>query len=100
MGNTGQARMGMGVWDEWEDKEDQANALSLRNKETPKKTYCPKIPDAGEVFKPDPDMELWLIPAFDCTAFDVNVRDEEEDRDAAPPMNSSNEDGRKGLVRP
>ena len=58
MGNTGQARMGMGVWDEWEDKEDQANALSLRNKETPKKTYCPKIPDAGEVFKPDPDMEL------------------------------------------
>ena len=46
------------VWDEWEDKEDQANALSLRNKETPKKTYCPKIPDAGEVFKPDPDMEL------------------------------------------
>ena len=28
-------------------------------KETLKKTYCPKIPDAGEVFKPDPEMQIF-----------------------------------------
>ena len=94
---------------EWEDKvnaqDEEASEpqSSLRNKETSKKTCCPKIPDAGEVFKPDPDMEAFaknfdksrhLAPPLSTSMSEMRRRNE------TPPMNSSNEGGRKGLVRP
>ena len=34
---------------------------SSRKKKIPKKKYCPNIPDAGEVFKPDWEVNSQLI---------------------------------------
>ena len=36
-----------------------STTISTSRKKETKKTYCPKIPDAGEAFKTDPNMQVF-----------------------------------------